>query len=202
MIYGRHRFGKTLKKKVFLGVGKLGLIKYLAIFLCLFQNCFSVSELNFLLIFFLFLLICSVHKWYFSVRLKGIGWTSTNVWFGPSYIIESSGGDNSSSLCTCVSYFSVLYFSCCIKRTSLSATSYSTIRLEDFWSESKEETFLWVEQLGLIHYLVICLCLFQKYLSVRKLNFLLLFLLLLLNSNLSVVLGWFRHIYLLLPSLH
>ena len=45
----------------------------------------------------------------------------------------------------------------------------------------KNEVFLWVRQLGLIRYLVIFLCLFRNYLSVSKLNFLLIFLLLLIN---------------------
>ena len=59
-----------------------------------------------------------------------------------------------------------------------------------------------LSNLGLIHYHVICLCLFQNYLSVSKFNCLLLFLLLMLISNLSVLLGWFWHISMLLPSFH
>ena len=71
--------------------------------------------------------------------------------------------------------------------------------MEEFWSDSKEDSFLWVEQIGLIHYLVICLCLFCNYLSVSKFNFLLIFLLLLRNINVCVVLGWFWYLYLIFP---
>ena len=45
--------------------------------------------------------------------------------------------------------------------------------LADFLSDSKEKVFRGVWQLGLIHYLVICLCLFRNYLSVSELNCLL-----------------------------
>ena len=51
--------------------------------------------------------------------------------------IESSGGDNSTSIYTCV-----LYFLCCIKITSLSSTASSDICLEYFWSDYKEDSFL------------------------------------------------------------
>ena len=37
--------------------------------------------------------------------------------------------------------FSVLYFWCCIKSTSIFVKSSSTICLEGFWSESKKESF-------------------------------------------------------------
>ena len=49
--------------------------------------------------------------------------------------------------CIFLAVFSVLYISCCIKIASISATASSDICLEDFWSDSKEDSFLWVEQL-------------------------------------------------------
>ena len=62
LIYVHQIFGQTLKKKVSIKVGKLGLIHYLVICPCLFQNYLSVSELNFLLLFLLFSLIYSIHN--------------------------------------------------------------------------------------------------------------------------------------------
>ena len=44
-------FGQTVKKKVCHLVGKLGLIHYLVLFLCLFQNYLSVRKLNCLILF-------------------------------------------------------------------------------------------------------------------------------------------------------
>ena len=82
------------------------------------------------------------------------------------------------SCCIFCALFFVLYFLCCIKSTSLSATASFDLFLEDFWSDSKEESFPIVGKLRMINYLVLCLCLFRNYISVRKLNFLLIFLLL------------------------
>ena len=62
LIYVWHIFVQTLKRKVSHGFGQLGLIHYLVIFLFLFRNYLSVSKLNFLLIFLLLFLICSLHK--------------------------------------------------------------------------------------------------------------------------------------------
>ena len=86
----------------------------------------------------------------------------------------------------CIFYvvFSVLYLFCCIKITSLSETAPSSIFWEYFGSDSKEDSFYELSNLGLMNYLVILLCLFQNHLSVSKLNFMLLFLLILLISNL------------------
>ena len=82
-------------------------------------------------------------RWAFirSSFWNGIGQISTYCCFGNFYIIESTVGYNSTFLCTCVLYFSVLYFMCCIKITSLYATDYSSICLADFWSGSKEDSF-------------------------------------------------------------
>ena len=162
--------------------------------LCLFQNFLSVRELNFLLIFLLFLMICSLHKWYCPIGLKGIGWISIKFCFVPLSIIEISGGDNSTSLCTCVFYFLCYIFPCYILRDLLkSLHSLKHIFLLYVWKISgqtlKKIVFSELRNLVLICYLVICLCLFQNYLSVRKLNCLLLFLLILLISNIYVVLG-------------
>ena len=90
-----------------------------------------------------------------------------------------------------VLYFSVLYFLCCIflcyiflyciKITSLSVTNYYVICSADsFVKALNKRGFLEVGKPELIHYLVICLCLFQNYLSVIKLNCLMLLLLILL----------------------
>ena len=52
-------------------------------------------------------------------------------------------------VCVCFLLLDVLglYMSCWIKISSLSATASSDIYLEDFWSDSKEDNFIWVEQL-------------------------------------------------------
>ena len=134
-----------------------------------------------------------------------MGRISKKWWYGYLSIIESSCGGNSTSLCTCMLYFPCcifLYFNCCNKMTSLYVTASSAIYLKDFWSYSKEDSFLWVKQLGLIYYLLICLCLFREYMSVRKFIFQMLFLILLIISSLYVVLGFFWHIPLLLNSLY
>ena len=116
-----------------------------------------------------------------SLRMV-IGWISTHCCFGQFSIIESSGEDNSASLCTWV-----LYFLCCIFFCSVILKVFnSLIQLllisvyRVFYQTLKNKAFLWVGQLGLINYLVIFLCLFQKYLSVSKYNGLLLSLLVLL----------------------
>ena len=70
MLYIRQIFGQTLKRKVFFGVGKLGLIHYLFILLCSFQNYLIVSKLNYLLILLLLSLIFSRHKWYCPIRFS------------------------------------------------------------------------------------------------------------------------------------
>ena len=62
--------------------------------------------------------------------------------------------------------------------------------------------FYKLRNLGLINNLMVLLCLFQNYLSESEFNFLLLFLLILLISNISVVLRWFWHLSLILTSLH
>ena len=81
----------------------------------------------------------------------------------------------------------VLYFLCCIFCVLLKALQFMwhllLISVWQIFSQIlKNSVFLRVGQLGMIHYLVICLCLFQNYLSVSKLNCLLLFLLVLLIS--------------------
>ena len=110
-----------------------------------------------------------------------------------------------------VLYFPCCVFLCCILRVTLKALhSLWKILLLFVWKifcqSSKKKVFLWVGQLGLIHYLAIFLCLFWNYLSVRMFNFLLIFLPILLISGISVVLGWFRLLALLLnmifSSLH
>ena len=78
-----------------------------------------------------------------------------------------------------VLYFLYFIFPCCIQIILLSETVSSEVCLEDALSDS-EEAFSQYWELGLIRYLVICLCLFQNYLSVRKLDCLMLFLLLLI----------------------
>ena len=159
-----------------------------------------------MLIFLLFFLVCSLHKEYFPIRLNGIGRISINFCFGPFSIIESSGGDNSTSLCTCVLHFLCCTFMCYIFRVVLTAFQYLQRLLlisvwEIFVQTLKKTFFSELSNLGLIHYLVIFLCLFQNYLSVIKLNCMLLLFLLLLISNLSVLLGWFQNTPRLLPSL-
>ena len=73
---------------------------------------------------------------------------------------------------SCCIFFIFIYILCCIKTISLSATVSSDICSEDFWSDSKEDFSLsW--ELGMIQYLMICLRLFHNYLSVIKLNFML-----------------------------
>ena len=79
--------------------------------------------------------------------------------------------------------FSVLYFlgynfPCCIKIISLYATASYTICLSVVWPDSKQKISLGAGQPGLIYHLVICPCIFQNYISVSKLNFLLILLLL------------------------
>ena len=76
-------------------------------------------------------------------------------------------------------YMCVVFFSCCIKSTSISAAASSAIYLVDFLSDSKEELNYWFGQLGIICYPSICLCLFWNYLIVSRLNCLLISLLLL-----------------------
>ena len=68
---------------------------------------------------------------------KGIGRISTYCLFFPFSFIESSGEDNSTSLCICVLYFSSCIFTCYIKITSLYATDYSAIghTLKKYFSE-------------------------------------------------------------------
>ena len=132
---------------------------------------------------------------------------STEFCFGPFFIIEITGGDNSSSLCTCVLYFLCCLFLCYIFRVVLkSLHSLQQLLMISVWKSFGQTlekiVFSELSNLVLIHYLVIFMCLFQKYLSVSKLNFLLLFLLILFFSDISVVLGWFRNLPLLLSSLH
>ena len=62
--------GHTLKKKVFLGVGKLGPIRCLVVCLCLLWNYLSVNKLNFMMFFFLLQLIFSLHGWYCPIRFS------------------------------------------------------------------------------------------------------------------------------------
>ena len=78
----------------------------------------------------------------------------------------------------CCTIFHAL-FSCCIKSTSIPKIATFAICLEDIWSCSKEERFLWFGKLGIIHYPAIFLFLISNYLIVSKLNCLLIFLLLL-----------------------
>ena len=62
LLYIWYIFGQALKNKVSLGVGQLGLIHYLVIFLCLFLSYLNVSRLNCLLILLLLSLVFSLHK--------------------------------------------------------------------------------------------------------------------------------------------
>ena len=116
---------------------------------------------------------------------KGKGRVSIYRWFGQFSIIESSGEDNSASLCKCVLYCLCCIFSCCILSVILKAF-HSLIQLllisvwQIFDQTLEKKRFFWVWQLRLIHYLVILLCLFWNYLIVRKSNCLLLSLMLLL----------------------
>ena len=64
LIHDQQIFGQSRKKKCYIWVGKLGLIYYLVVLLCLFRNYLSLGKLNCLLIFLLFLLILSIYKWY------------------------------------------------------------------------------------------------------------------------------------------
>ena len=84
-----------------------------------------------------------------------------------------------------VFYFPCCIFSCCIFRVILKALhSLRHLLLlyvcQTFFQTLKRIVYIGFGKPGLIHYLVICLCLFQKYLSVSKLDFLLLSLLLLI----------------------
>ena len=88
----------------------------------------------------------------------------------------------------CVS-FSVLYFFVSYFCLVLKALYYLRHLLilsvwQNFGQDLKKKEFPWVRQLGLIHYLMICLCLFWNFLSVGKLNCLLPFLLILLILSL------------------
>ena len=76
----------------------------------------------------------------------GSSFWNGNICYGTFSIIESSGGDNSTSLCTCVLYFLCCIFPCCIflcciKIRSLSETASSAICLKYFWLDSKEFSF-------------------------------------------------------------
>ena len=90
-------------------------------------------------------------------------------------------------------------FSCykCFKITLLSETASSDICSVDLCSDSKNKVFLRAGKLGLIRYLLVCLWLFKNYLSVSKLNCLMILLLLLIISSLSVALGCFLILYLI-----
>ena len=119
--------------------------------------------------------------------------------FGPFSIIESSGGDNLTSLCTCVLYFLCRIFLCYIFRVVLKSLHFlQQLLLLSVWKSFgqylKNKVFSELSNLGLIHCIVICLCLFQNSWGVSKLNCLLIFLLILLISNISILLGWFWHI--------
>ena len=146
-----------------------------------------------MLLFLLFLMICRPHKLYCPIRLKGIVRSSINCCFSIFSVIESSGGDNPTPLCTCVLYFLCCIFPCYIFFVVLkSLHSLQQLLMLSVWNifghNLKRTVFYELSNLGLLHYLVIFLCLFKNDLSVSKLNCLLLFLLLLLISNISVVL--------------
>ena len=133
---------------------------------CLFQNCLSVRELNFLLLFLLFYLICSLHKWYCPIRLKGIGPISINCCLRPFSIIESSCGDNSTYICTCVLYFLCCIFPCyifCVVSKSLHSLQQLLMLYiwKIFGQTLKKKVFSELSNLGLIHYLVIFLYYFK-----------------------------------------
>ena len=135
-----------------------------------------------------------------SLFWKGICWISTDCFFVTLSKIASSGEDNTIPLGICVlysfmSYSSSVVFSCCIKSTSFSKTAFFGIFLEAFLSFYKEESFLWFGKQGLIKFLVICLCLISKYLSISKLNRMLIFLLILLIFSLH---KWYCPIRLLI----
>ena len=87
-------------------------------------------------------------RWAFigSSLWKCVVRTPKKGFFCPLSIIEGTGGDNSTSIFTCV-----LYFSCCIKITSLSATAYSAICLEKIGQTLKKIVFIWVDQIVMIH---------------------------------------------------
>ena len=71
-----------------------------------------------------------------------------------------------------------------------------------FGQTLKKRVFLGVGVLRMINYLVILLCLPQNYLIVSKLNFMLVFLLVLIISSLYGVLRWFWLLSLVLSYLH
>ena len=93
---------------------------------------------------FLCVLNLSIYR---TIILKGYRPISTYFCFDNLSIIESSGEDSSTSICTFVLYFSVLYFSWYIyfvlyfsygiKTNSISVTDHFAICLEAFWSDSK-----------------------------------------------------------------
>ena len=81
-------------------------------------------------------------------------------------------------------FFYFIFLPCCIKRTSLFWTASSIIRLEKNWPTILRIFSLWVGQIWLIHYLVICLCSFWSYIIVIKQKYPLIFLLFLLILSL------------------
>ena len=81
-----------------------------------------------------------------------MGQISINFCFGPFSINESYGGDNSTSLCRYVLHLFVLYFFPyytfrVVLNLFTPYNSFSAIFLEYLFSDSKEESFLWVDQL-------------------------------------------------------
>ena len=107
---------------------------------------------------------------------RGIIGISTDFCFGPFCIIESSDEDNSTSL-----DFIFFFFTCYI------ILSLICLREEPPLTTVLPE---------------LCLCLFRTNLSLSKLNCLLILFLTLIISSLSVVLGWFWLLSLILPYLH
>ena len=77
--------------------------------------------------------------------------------------------------CIICAVFLCYIFVCCIKIISLSVTYSFTIRLSYFFRALNKNVALRVGKLGMLNYHVIYPCLFQNFLSVSELNFLLIF---------------------------
>ena len=97
---------------------------------------------------------------------KGIGLIPAYFCFGTFSIIESSGEDTSTTICTCVLYCFVLYF-CIVLKALHSLWQLLLISICHIFGHTlNKKCFLWVGKLGLIHYISIFDCVYFKYIRV------------------------------------
>ena len=76
------------------------------------------------------------------------------------------------------------------------------LSVRHIFDQTLKKIFFGNRKIGLICCLVVWLRLLQNHIRVSKFNCLLIFLLVLMISSISVVLGWFRTLSIPLPSLH